>query len=178
LNGTASFGAAGTQTAYKLDLPKSRFYGDDAPTEQQQQLRNSSSMLGAAADKQQLAKPLQQVAESASPSPDPWQHQQQQQQQQQQQGAAVLQAAGSSGNWVIAAGTASGSSSPSWAQLEGSLDNRGSGFSSGTLSNFSACCSANIVSACGYNTGAVLLSLSCCKGCCKCVCICSACARA
>jgi hypothetical protein len=49
----------------------------------------------------------------------------------------ALQPAGSSGNWAIAAGTASGSSSPSWAQLETSADNSGSGFSSGECSGCS-----------------------------------------
>lgn len=124
--------AAGAQAAYKLDLPKSRFYGDEAPSEQQQQLRQSSSiqsLVNPAPEKQQLAKQLQQITEagvlqSGSASPDAWQ-------QQQQQAASALQPSGSSGNWVIAAGTASGSSSPSWVQLEGSVDSNGSGLSSG-----------------------------------------------
>jgi hypothetical protein len=136
LASSGSFAAAGTQAAYKLDLPKSRFYGDDTPAEQQQQLRQSSSnvqsLLRAAPDKQQLAKSLQQVTEvgvsqSGSPSPDSWQ-------QQQQQAANALQPPGSSGSWVIAAGTASGSSSPSWVQLEGSVDSNGARLSSGRYS--------------------------------------------
>lgn len=131
LGGAGSLAAAGAQAAYKLDLPKSRFYGDEAPSEQQQQLRQSSSiqsLVNPAPEKQQLAKQLQQITEagvlqSGSASPDAWQ--------QQQQAASALQPSGSSGNWVIAAGTASGSSSLSWVQLEGSVDSNGSGLSSG-----------------------------------------------